>query len=90
VKGHLLLVVGLVLAALVSGVSVVYTQHLNRGLFVEWQTFQAERDDLEVEWELLQLEQSTLMTDAAVEATARTRLNMITPEPGAILYVAPR
>ncbi len=89
-KGHLLLVAGLVLAALVSGVSVVYTQHLNRGLFVEWQTFQAERDDLEVEWELLQLEQSTLMTDAAVEATARTRLNMIAPEPGAILYVAPR
>ncbi len=89
-KGHLLLVAGLVLAALVSGVSVVYIQHLNRGLFVEWQTFQAERDDLEVEWELLQLEQSTLMTDAAVEATARTRLNMITPDPGAILYVAPR
>jgi len=38
---------------------------------------------------LLQLEQSTLVTDAVVEAVARTRLNMLTPDPGAILYIAP-
>ena len=88
-KGQFLLVVALTGAVLASGVGVVYTQHTNRRLFIEWRKLQAERDTLEVEWELLKLEQSTLETDAAVEAVARTRLNMVTPDPGAILYIAP-
>lgn len=89
-KSQVLLVVALVGAVLGSGIGVVYTQHINRRLFIEWQKLQAERDNLEVEWELLRLEQSTLVTDAAVEAVARTRLNMLAPDPGAILYIAPR
>ena len=88
-KNQVLLVAALVVAVLASGVGVVYTQHTNRHLFVQWQKLQAERDSLEVEWELLRLEQSTLVTDAAVEAVARTRLNMVTPDPGAILYITP-
>ncbi|KAB2933434.1 MAG: cell division protein FtsL [Candidatus Contendobacter sp.] len=88
-KGQVLVVAALTAAVLGSGVGVVYTQHVNRRLFVEWQKLQAERDTLEVEWELLRLEQSTLVTDAAVEAVARTRLNMLAPDPGAILYIAP-
>ncbi|MDS4032290.1 MAG: cell division protein FtsL [Candidatus Contendobacter sp.] len=88
-KGQVLLVAGLTVAVLGSGLGVVYTQHVNRRLFIEWQKLQVERDALEVEWELLRLEQSTLVTDAAVETVARTRLNMLTPNPGAILYIAP-
>ncbi|MDG4549673.1 MAG: cell division protein FtsL [Candidatus Contendobacter sp.] len=88
-KGQVLLVAGLIVAVLGSGLGVVYTQHVNRRLFIEWQKLQTERDTLEVEWELLRLEQSTLVTDAAVETVARTRLNMLTPDPGAILYIAP-
>ena len=88
-KSQVLLVAVLIVAVLGSGVGVVYTQHVNRRLFIESQKLQAERDDLEVEWELLQLEQSTLVTDAVVEAVARTRLNMLTPDPGTILYIAP-
>ena len=88
-KSQVLLVAVLIVAVLGSGVGVIYTQHANRRLFIEWQKLQAERDALEVEWELLKLEQSTLVTDAAVEAVARTRLNMVTPDPGAILYIAP-
>ncbi|MDG4596205.1 MAG: cell division protein FtsL [Candidatus Contendobacter sp.] len=88
-KGQVLLVAGLTVAVLGSGLGVVYTQHVNRRLFIEWQKLQVERDTLEVEWELLRLEQSTLVTDAAVETVARTRLNMLTPDPGAILYIAP-
>jgi len=89
VRNQILLVLLLVAAILGSGVGMVYTQHVNRRLFVEWRKLQVERDNLEVEWELLQLEQSTLVTDAVVEAVARTRLNMLTPDPGAILYIAP-
>ncbi|HRY15189.1 MAG TPA: cell division protein FtsL [Candidatus Competibacteraceae bacterium] len=76
-------------AVLSSGVGVVYTQHTNRQLFIQFQKLQAERDQLEIEWELLQLEQSTLVTNIAVEKAARARLNMHIPNPGEVLYIAP-
>ena len=89
-KNHqILLIMLLACAVLGSGVGVAYTQHTNRQLFIQLQKLQAERDDLEVEWELLRLEQSTLVTDAAVENVARTRLNMLTPDPETVLYIAP-
>ena len=89
-KGQVLLVLGLTVAVLGSGIGVVYTQHANRQLFMELQKLQEKRDDLEVEWELLQLEQSTLVTDAVIEQTARKRLNMLIPDPGEVLYIIPR
>lgn len=79
----------LTIATLGSGVGLVYTHHVNRQLFVQWQNLQTERDRLEIEWELLQLEQSTLVTEVAVEETARTRLNMLIPNPDDVLYIAP-
>ena len=88
-KNQVLLVSLLTVTVLGSGVGVVYTQHANRQLFIELQKLQAKRDDLEVEWELLQLEQSTLVTDAVIEQTARLRLNMLIPDPGEVLYVTP-
>ncbi|MBE2293804.1 MAG: cell division protein FtsL [Phycisphaerales bacterium] len=89
-KGQVLLVVGLAVAVLGSGIGVVYTEHTNRQLFMELQKLQTKRDDLEVEWELLQLEQSTLVTDAVIEQTARKRLDMLIPDPGEVLYIIPR
>ena len=88
-KSQFLLIVLLSSAALGSGVGVVYTRHVNRQFFIQSQKLQAERDNLEVEWELLQLEQSTLVTDSAVEETARKRLNMLTPDPSEVLYIKP-
>lgn len=79
----------LTIAVLGSGVGVIYTQHTNRQLFVQLQKLQAERDQLEIEWESLQLEQSSLVTDVAVEKAARTRLNMRIPDPGEVLYITP-
>ena len=88
-KNQTLLIALLAGAVLASGVGVAYTQHSNRQLFIELQKLQAERDNLEVEWELLRLEQSTLVTDSAVEDVARTRLNMLTPDPATVLYILP-
>jgi cell division protein FtsL len=88
-NSQILLIVLLAGAVLGSGVGVVYTQHANRQFFIQLQKLQAERDNLEVEWELLQLEQSTLVTDAVVEEMARKRLNMLTPDPGEVLYITP-
>ncbi len=82
-------IIVLTTAVLGFGVGVVYTHHANRQLFIQWQKLQTERDYLEVEWELLQLEQSTLVTEIAVEERARTRLNMLIPDPSKVLYIAP-
>lgn len=81
-------VVALLIAVLVSGIGVVYTKHQNRHLFVELQALQKEGDNLAMEWELLQLEESTLATEAVVDELARTRLNMIGPAPKTVIYVA--
>lgn len=88
-NGQILLVGLLASAVLGSGVGVVHLQHTNRQLFIQLQKLQKERDHLEIEWELLQLEQSTLITDAAVENVARTRLNMLIPDPNEVFYITP-
>lgn len=82
-----LVVVVLISAALGTALAVVYTKHQSRNLFVELQTLQRERDNLEIEWEQLQLEQSTLSTEAVVDHAARTRLNMMIPAIDAVVYI---
>ncbi len=88
-NSQILLVGVLASAVLGSGVGVVHIQHTNRHLFVQLQKLQKERDRLEIEWESLRLEQSTLITDAAVEKVARTRLNMVLPDPSEVFYITP-
>lgn len=88
-KNHFSIVVLLAGAVLASGVGIVYTRHINRQFFIQLQKLQAERDNLDVEWESLQLEQSTLVMDAAVEDKARRRLNMIIPDPAEVFYIKP-
>ncbi len=77
----------LIAAVLCSGLGVVYSKHQSRQLFNEFQSLQSYRDDLEIEWGLLQLEQSTLATEAVVDHAARTRLNMRVPAPEAVIYI---
>ncbi len=88
-NGQILLVGVLASAVLASGVGVVHLQHTNRNLFIQLQKLQKERDHLEIDWELLQLEQSTLITDVAVENVARNRLNMLIPDPKEVFYITP-
>jgi cell division protein FtsL len=78
----------LLLAVLLgSGLGLVYTQHHSRQLFIELQKLQARRDNLDIEWEMLQLEQSTLATEAIVDQAARSRLDMQVPDPETVIYV---
>ena len=78
-----------VLAALAAALGVVYAKHENRTLFIELQALQAERDAMNVEWGQLQLEQGTQATYARVDAEARGRLEMQSPDPGAIVIINP-
>ena len=69
----------LILLALVivSSVAVVYTKHQDRKLFIELQALGKDRDNMDIEWGQLQLEQGTLTTQGQVETAARERLGMV-------------
>jgi cell division protein FtsL len=83
------LVVLLLLAVMGSAVGVVYAKHQGRKLFVELQSLRNERDDMDVEWGQLQLEQSTHTTQGQVEHAARERLGMVNLSPGNMVIVKP-
>ena len=84
------LVMFLALIVLASSLGVVYAKHQSRKLFVELDTLKKERDEMNVEWGRLQLEQSTLATHSRIEHTAKQRLKMVTPEYEQILIVRPK
>lgn len=79
----------LALVVLASSLGVVYAKHESRKLFVELDKLIKERDEMNVEWGRLQLEQSTLATHGRIERTAKKRLNMVTPEYEQVLIVRP-
>ena len=76
------------LLALGSAAGAIYCKHRARQLFVELERLNARRDNLDVEWGQLQLEQSAWSTHAFVERVASTKLRMATPPPQAIEVVA--
>jgi cell division protein FtsL len=76
-------------AVLGSAAGAVWTKHRSRELFVELEKLNRQRDNLEIEWGQLQLEQSAWSTHACVERVATTRLNMAMPDPARIQVVGP-
>jgi cell division protein FtsL len=76
-------------AALGSAAGAVYCKHRAREMFVELEQLNARRDNLEIEWGQLQLEQSAWSTHAFVERVASTKLHMAMPPPKEIEIIAP-
>lgn len=74
-----MVVVVALLAVAVTAVSVVYSKHRSRRLFVQLEELQRDRDQLDVEWGRLQLEQGTWATHGRIEKVARARLEMVMP-----------
>ena len=72
-----LLLLALLLVVVVSSVGVVYAKHQGRKLFVELQGLGDARDNMDIEWGQLKLEQGTLTTQGQVERAARERLGMV-------------
>ena len=77
------------LGALGSAAGAIYCKHRAREMFVELEKLNAHRDNLEIEWGQLQLEQSAWSTQAFVERVATTKLHMAMPPPKEIEIVAP-
>jgi cell division protein FtsL len=74
---------------MLSAFSVIYAKHQTRKLFVELQALHKARDDMDIEWGQLQLEQSTLATHSRVEKTASAKLGMVIPEAKQVVILKP-
>ena len=83
-----LTVAALWVIALGSAAGAIYSKHRARELFVTLERLNNQRDNLEVEWGQLQLEQSAWSTHAFVERVASTKLKMATPPPKEIELVS--
>ena len=77
----------LVAIAVASALGVVASQHQARKFYAELEREQTRMHGLEVEWDQLQLEQSTWAAHARVEKIARERLGMRVPTPGQVFSV---
>ena len=67
----------LLLLVVASSVGVVFAKHQGRELFIELQALANERDNTDIEWGQLLLEQSTLTMNGQVERAARDQLGMV-------------
>jgi len=88
-RSSILGVLGLSIAILITALTVIYAQHQSRKSFVNLQELQKVRDDIDVEWGRLQLEQGAWTTHGRVEQIARNKLNMKIPNTDAVIIVKP-
>lgn len=74
-----LMLVGMVMLVVVSALAVIVSAHEYRKLFHTYQTAMNERDNLQVEWGQLLLEQGAWAANNRVETLAKKKLAMIVP-----------
>ena len=84
-----LLLVVLLACTIASAIGLVFMRHRHRQLFVELSRLEHARDELNIEFGRLQLEQATLAQATRVDQEARGRLGMKFPEAGDIVVVRP-
>ncbi len=75
-----LLIMVFVVVCVMSAIAMVYTKHESRKLFVELEKLTTERDELNIEWGQLQIEQSTWATHARIERVASEELSLVRPK----------
>ena len=74
-----LLIFAFACICVLSAMALVYTKHESRKLFVELESLTHERDELNIEWGQLQIEQSTWATHARIEQVATDKLSLERP-----------
>lgn len=78
-----------VIADVLSAIGIVFARHEHRQLFIELTRLEKARDDLNIEFGRLQLEQATWAESNRIDQVARTRLGMVFPETRDIVLVRP-
>ena len=74
-----LLVFVFAVVCVLSAITLVYTKHESRKLFIELEGLSHERDDLNIEWGQLKIEQSTWAQHARIEQVATDDLSLVRP-----------
>ena len=74
-----LLVIVFATVCIISAIALIYTKHESRKLFVELEGLTQERDNLNIEWGQLQIEQSTWAQHARIEQVAVDDLSLVRP-----------
>lgn len=88
-KTHFVWVLLLLLIS-ISALMVIYSSHRSRHLFYDLQASRVIRDELQVEWGQLLLEQSTWSSYGLIEGKATNELGMIVPEPQDLVIARPK
>ena len=83
------LAVVLVVANVASAIAVVFARHEHRQLFIQLTTLEKARDELNIEFGRLQLEQATWAESNRIDQVAREKLGMKFPESNEIVVVRP-
>ena len=79
----------LLLATVGTAIAVVYERYRHRQLFVDLTRLERERDELNIEFGRLQLEQATWAQANRIDQVARQKLGMKFPEAEDIVVVRP-
>lgn len=77
----------LVISVIATGVGVVHAKFESRKLFVELQQLRETRDQIDVQWDRLQLEMESWGNHARVSNLARNRLQMRAPKPDEVVVI---
>ena len=87
---RLFLIMALIfVAVLSSAITLVYSKHQSRKLFVELQSIKRQVNELNTEWGQLQLEQSAWSGHGRIERVARERLSMVMPNANEVVFINP-
>lgn len=76
-------------AVFLSALAVIDARHQNRVLFEQLQQLGQQRDQLNIDWGRLLLEQSTWSTHAYIEQSATQKLGMRMPARAEVLVTKP-
>lgn len=82
-----LVVAVLLVACIATALALVYTKHESRKLFVELESLNGTRDELNIEWGQLQIEQSTWAAHPRIEQVATGELALIKPAADAVYVI---
>ena len=86
-RWFLLFVLGI--CVLASGIGVVHARQQHRQAYVQLTRLQKQRDELNIEFSRLQLEQATWAETNRIEQVAAERLGMVFPQAAELVVVKP-
>ncbi len=79
----------LIVAVLGSGIVVVYARQQHRQAYIELTRLEKQRDELNIEFSRLQLEQATWSETNRIEQVAAERLGMVFPQGKDVVVITP-